>query len=252
MSSLDNKRRFFITTDVLSIGFGELEFKKVKEYELVSLYMPLLQVAEHQVKQACYDSAKEMGIYDDGELKKFMLRLKKTSMISLIQQNPTPLRQTPYSRSNYIKMFDYFFSDFTEDKLNWFKSNKDFDQIRDLIIETHGQEPDREPVNATLADYNRKQKELMVRSGQSASFEAMYTSVYAYTGDDPLDMTLYKFHKLFERINRIFNYESSVFLRPYMSKDAGDIKPFYADKEDTRKMISKDEVDKLAKTKQKI
>lgn len=252
MNALDARRRFFITTDFLDINFGRLEFKKVKEYDVVSLWMPLLQVAEHQIKQECLDSAKKMGIYDDVEINKLISKLKNTSMISLIQQNPYPLKNTAYSRKNYITMFKYFFIDFDENKFDMISNNKEFNMIRDLIIEAHGQEPDREPVNAMLADYNRKQKELMRRSGQSASFEAMYTSVFAYTGNDPGEMTMYKFHKLFERINRIFNYESRIFLKPYEPKDAGEIKPWYADSEKERKMISKEDFDKQVKTKRKI
>ena len=37
----------------------------------------------------------------------------------------------------------------------------------------------------------------------------MFTSIEAITGRDPNEMTIYRFHKLFERICQIKNYDTS-------------------------------------------
>lgn len=252
MNFIELEKRFFINSEKIELNLGTIEFKKVNEYKKVSQYMSLLQVAEHQVKERVYASAKEMDVYSETALKEFMYKLKNTSMYNIIQQNPEPIRGTIYSKENYNQMFDYFFVDWSENKLEMIGNQKVFNQLRDIIIEIHGQEPDREPTDIRLADYNRKKKELMMRSGASASFESMYTSVYAYTGADPDEMTIYKFHKLFERINQIFSYESNIHLLPNMPKDKVEVRPWYADPKTEKPMISKEEFKKRANSKKKI
>lgn len=109
----------------------------------------------------------------------------------------------------YVTFKDMFEFCFKEDMFDKISSSEEFEMCRDLIIEINCIPYEKPNPNPEIERYNQMKRLMQKNKGESIDWESMYTSVGLALGRDPDDITLYKFHKYFERIAQFKNYDTS-------------------------------------------
>lgn len=112
--------------------------------------------------------------------------------------------------NHYKKMFKICFH---EDVFDLIKTHEEFEYYRDLIRDFNGIEYDKPNPNPEIRKFDNYKKLLAARKGDMITFSSMYTSVLVATGINPNSLTLYQFHKVFDRIAHFKNFDITTIYR---------------------------------------
>lgn len=99
---------------------------------------------------------------------------------------------------------------FKEDVFHKIQNEDEYTEYIKLICDVNNMKYEKPNPNPNIRKRDEITKALRAMKGDSVSFESMLTSVELATGKEVADMTLYKFHKLFERVSQFKRYEATV------------------------------------------
>lgn len=122
-----------------------------------------------------------------------------------------------------------------------FFTEKDFDIIREIILEQNAIEIPDESISPELVQAYKEREEFRLKQSQvkMCSFEDQINIVVAkssYRRDEVIKMTIRSFSRLLERVDKIMDYEIKSLLRPHMDeKEQKRIEHYMADTEMTMK-----------------
>lgn len=120
-------------------------------------------------------------------------------------------------------------------------NSKDFDKIKNIILEQNALEPLDETINPELLKAFREREEYMYKQSKVklASFEDQINIVVAkssYRRDEIVRMTIRSFSRLLQRIDKIMDYAIKSILLPYMDdKDKKNIDHYLSNTDKTLK-----------------
>lgn len=125
----------------------------------------------------------------------------------------------------YYKIVDMFKFCFKEDVFDKISNNEEFEEYRDLIMEINCIFYEKPNPNPEIEKFKRYERIMQEKKHGKVTFESMYTSVGLALGKDPDYMTLYKFHKYFERLMQFKNNEATTLFATVSDKI--EIVPWY-------------------------
>lgn len=136
--------------------------------------------------------------------------------------------------------------------------SKDFDNIKNIILEQNAIEIPDENINPELVKAYHELEEYKLKQCQNkmCSFEDQINIIVAkssYRRDEIMSMTIRSFTRLLERVDKIIDYEVNTPLRPYMSdKDQKQIEHYASDTSKTFKQRCEESFTDLDTIKKKV
>lgn len=189
---MDNVKELYILSEPIETEIGNIDFLKVRDYPRLMQYIPYLEIEKFEVLTFLRKMDKKIA--DD---------LKDLSFLDLIHG----LENVLELHSKFTELFQLCFN---ENVFGAIKTDEEFEKYRDMIRKLNGISHEVKNPNAEIQRFNDMKKLYeKQKSNGGITFEAIYTSVWAFTGTKPLDMTLYELYALFNRISQFKNYETT-------------------------------------------
>lgn len=233
---MPNIEEFYILGLPIQTDIGIVYPTQVKDYYKLMQYGSLLLNTDRTLGRHFLK-----GIEDIEFRKQIAKIIKQDSFFALMnglaevdyenEVNPLGVLQ-----NEFRELFEFCFKEDVYDKI---KTADEFDYYLKLIRDINGiyyREPRK---NALLEAYTQAEERLKGGTkGAKVSFEGKYTSIWLATGQEPKNMALYQFEKLFERLTKFKNFD----LTSLYSLFSKDIQP-----EDWFADVKVDNEDKLIK-----
>lgn len=199
-----NIPELYILGQPIDTKIGKLHFIKIKDYDKYLKYYNLLLLEKEDLLRLF-----ERVSQKDSDFNMLVKCLETNSLfdfICLFKQEE--LRKTWLGQlyDNFKKLFEFCFK---EDVFDLIKSNKEFEYYRELIKKINYTKVEKPNSNPEIERRNQLKKLLEQSKNEKITFEAMFTSIEVVTGQDPNEMTIYRFYKTFERICQIKNYDTT-------------------------------------------
>lgn len=220
---MENIPELYILGNPIDTRIGKLYPVKIKDYyEFLKHQYTLLFEIDDLVKIF------KMICQQDSSYNFFVNYLKSSNLFDFLclfkQDEP---REIKWMYEFYIKFKELFQFCFKEDVFDLIQSNEEFEEYRELIKNVNYIKVEKPNPNPEIERRNKLKRLLEQNRNDNITFEAMFTSIEAITGRDPNEMTIYRFHKLFERICQIKNYDTSTLFATISSE--AKIEPWYKD-----------------------
>lgn len=198
VETMENIPEFYILGLPIETEIGILHPVTVGQYPKFVQYIQVLSLQDWQFKQM-------MKFDEDDELSNNIKDIHFFYIIDTFKDIGGKDNNTIYDiYMHYKSLFEFCFKD---DVFGLIDNGEDFDYYRNLILSMNGIEPDIPNPNPEIERYNQLKELLESQKGDSITFNAMYTSVLAFTGQSPNNMTLYQFYKVFDRISHFKNFD---------------------------------------------
>lgn len=201
---MENIKQFYILGQPIETKLGTIRFIKVKEYPQFAELLGYLLIEKNEL----LNQFKKLSQLDES-MKILYDFLKDRTMFEFIKtirdynMNFFGLYQI---YEGHVELFKFCFNEDVFDKI---ETDKEFEYYKELILEMNAIPYEKPNPNPEIERFNKMKRWLNHNKGESITFEAMYTSVWAYLGECPDELTLYQFHKLFERIAQFKNFDIS-------------------------------------------
>lgn len=216
-----NIPELYIQAEYIETSIGKCYLLKMSEYPTLVIYYDYFELDKERIlKNAKKDNYEGYSM------------LEEMSLIEIIKANPQ-------SYQNYNSFLNLFFKD-NEDTLSLIKSDKELESVLGLIKETHCIKIEKPNPNPEIEKYNQLRRKMMEARGEKITHESMYTSVWVGTNQDPKDLTIYQFHKLFDRIAKFKSYDTTT-LFATVATDV-DIKGWYSASDDDENVAKQQKI----------
>jgi hypothetical protein len=213
---LQDIKDLYILGEPIETKIGNLHFLKVCEYTSILGFMAYLQLEKWEVvnlykdDKEFYDLICELSFFDIIKLFKSIEEIKNKT---IKEHNANCIKEddmlTDYV-SLYTKYKELFVLCFKEDVIDRIDSDKLFEEYRNKIMKMNGIPKEEKNPNPEIQRFINMKKMLNRNKSNGITFESIYTSVWAFCGYKPSDMTLYELYALFNRIGQFKNYDTTV------------------------------------------
>jgi len=204
---MQNIKDLYILGQPIETERGLLYFTKVKDYPKLMKFSYILTLDKHRLIQTIQKQNK-----DPDTLGQILEILKKLSLFEFMyvfsgdDAFKGTLSDILYQQ--HRKLFQFCFH---KDTFPLIKTDEEFEYYINLIREINCVHYEKADPNPEFERRNQLRRLQQQRSGKTITFESMITSVEAITGQSTDDMTVYKLHKLFNRITYRTDFYLSVF-----------------------------------------
>lgn len=222
---MENIEEFYILGIPIKTDIGILYPIYVKEYPVFVRYLQILNMQNFEFKQIV-DTFKDQLPTDIHQLIQDVHFFEFLRMIKHLKENGGFFFEL---FNHYIDLFKLCFK---EDVFERIKTFKEFEKYRDLIRDFNGMKHNKPNPNPVIERQNQLRKLLLESKGDTITFNAMYTSILVATGNNPNDLTLYQFNKIFDRISQFKNHDTTTLYR--ILDDKITIEAWYGEQEDVR------------------
>ena len=228
-----NIRDLYIQGDYIDTPLGKCYFIKVEEYPDMIYYRRFFEIQKDKI---VLEAKKDNSDYAD--------ILNEMELVQIIKHDSK-------FRDMFNDFFMFFFKDgYTEvetkdkdgkvikvkkpdDFMSQIKSDEELESVLDLFKEMNCIRIEKENPNPELAAMDKLKQKMEEAKGEGITYEAMYTSIWVQTGINPENMTVYQFHKLFDRISQFKKYDTSTLFATVASeKSKHKIESWYKDNTD--------------------
>ncbi len=204
--TMANIEEFYILGVPIRTDIGILHPVHVKQYPIFVKYLQILNMQDFEFKQII-DSFKDQIPADIYQLIQDVHFFEFLRMTKSLKENGGFFFEL---FNHYIDLFKFCFK---EDVFEQIKTFKEFEEYRDLIRNFNGIKYDKPNPNPIIERQNQLRKFLHESKGDTVTFNAMYTSILVATGNNPNDLTLYQFNKIFDRISQFKNHDTTTLYR---------------------------------------
>lgn len=212
LDPIENIEDFYILGNPIITDIGICYFLKVKDYMKILQYIDLLSLEKFQLirhYKQIFDIGKMTKQFQDSQLQFIEHITKVIEQVELIQYI-----KNEQTAENILKRYKELFQIcFKSDVFELIKTDEEFDYYRDLIITMNNIPVVKENPNPEIEEYNRLERELAAMESGNITFKSIYTSVWAFVGEEPYNMTLYKMYALFNRISCFKNSDATTLFR---------------------------------------
>jgi hypothetical protein len=189
---LENIRELYILGRPIETELGIIHFVKVKDYTSIIKYIPYLQLQKFEILDAIAKMNKDIA--ED---------LKDVPFIDMIRE----LKDVFEVYNMFEELFLFLFKD---NVFDYIETDEQFEYYKKLIHEMNCIPIEEKNPNPEIQYFINLKKQLeRQRSKGGITFESIYTSVWATTGKEPLDMTIYSMYALFGRIGQFKNFDTT-------------------------------------------
>lgn len=207
---MPNYPELYILGKPIKTKFGVLNPIYMSEYHTLTEYIGFLLNTSHTLTRIVLK-----GINDVNARKEMNKIIKEFGFLPFLKwfgEGEYLDRENSTINPLHILMKKY------EELINWkFDNNvwsslektEEFDECLKLIRDYNGiyyREPKK---NALFEAYTQAEERIKNKGATSISFEAKYTSVWLSTGTNPETMTLYQFNRVFDRISKYKQYDTT-------------------------------------------
>lgn len=199
---MENMKAFYILGQPIETKIGTIRFIKVKEYPQFVKLLGYLSLEKSELLKMF----KRLSEIDEGAQILFNFLKDKTmfEFVKEIGKYQIFYYGLDQIYNGYVELFKFCFN---EDVFHKIETNDEFEYYKELIHEMNAIPYEKPNPNPEIEKFNKMRRLLKQSQGESISFEAMYTSVWTFLGHRPDEMTLYQFHKLFNRIAQFKNFD---------------------------------------------
>lgn len=191
--NLQNIKSLYILGKPIETSLGKIKFVKVCEYDRFIKYAQYINLEKIAFLKKIAEIDREVA-----------RNLKDMPFIDIIKG----LRDVSDLYNMYEEMFFFLFQ---EDVFDQIDTDEEFEYYRDLIRKMNNVPYEKENPNPEIQYFNNLKNMYNKRkSNGDLSFEAIHTSVEAFTGISPDKMTIYKMYAIFNRIGQFKNHEATI------------------------------------------
>ena len=207
---MQNQSELYILGKPIKTKFGTLHPIHMSEYHTLAQYIGLLLNTSHTLTRTILkgidsvDVRKEINtIIKQAGFLEFLQSFGQGKFLDVEQTIINPIYTL---MENYKKLINWKFDN---DAWHMLKTTEDFDECLKLIREYNGIHYREPKKNSLFEVYTQAEERIKNKGASSISFEAKYTSVWLSTGISPETMTLYQFNRVFDRISKYKQYDTT-------------------------------------------
>lgn len=223
---MQNIKDLYILGMPIETPIGEFRFLKVHEFPKFIIYTPYIQLYKFEI----INKIKEF----DKTLAEVLNQVEFIEIIRIMK--------------DFNELYSVFKELFTwvvnEDAFDKIKTDEEFNFYKKLIMIMNGGRIEEKSPNPEIQYFNELKKLYNARKSDSVSFESIVSSVWAYTGQNPFNLTIYQLYCLFTRISQIKAYDTTTLYSTISSEVK--VEPWYNHidmfEEEKKQMISMDEL----------
>ena len=231
-NELKTKYRFNIIKEEVQTSIGTLYLSKVKDYQRFFSVCGILFLERHELSSLLEKIDERLAkMYESRHIFDFL---------SIINRSGVSSPEFIIFLDLYRNAFKFIFHD---DVIFNIKDAVEYDEMLLLIKLTHGLPVELENPNPVIARLDRIKKKMNSKNGFSVDFDSRYSTVWIASGQEPDNMTIYKFNELFHRFSAIKNHDMSVLFKTVDVSGNVEISEWFEDKfKDTTNYVDLDQM----------